>query len=694
MASSPPVERDVYWASLDGDELAAELYDRTRRFYQRLPNTYFYQRAVAGWAQVNGLPNGANPFDVSQLGQGGENGQLAFASANHTSNIATNLLNITTQNRVGWKAVATNSDESSIASQEFCEAVLNYTLNHEGLETVFTRAAAGAIQCGFVWCGSEWDARYGKVYDVDPVTKTPLYEGKPVFSTSMAWDVAFDTDLRNPDDHQWLIRRGLVNRWDLIAKCAENDDDLKQEILGAQDETLGWLSERGGYSSGLGQKRGGPKSDLIPVWTFFHAPSPALPNGRWVQFLNGRTLLAPASPLPYDSLPLVPVMAGEMLDTAYGTSPIHQILALQAAQDQLIGAVLSNNLNLARQILCVAEGEDFSVSQLTEGLAVLAVSKDASGALTVPKAINLVQSSPETMNLIGTLTQAMESVSGVNAVSRGDPQVQAKLSGAAMALIDSMLLRYSSGLQASYARCVERIGNLYVQNLKKFARSPRLALIAGKAKGFTQKYFTGSDLESIDRVTVAAGNANTRSPAFRLQMAQDLLEKNLISPQEYLTVAETGQIESATETEDAIQAGIRAENELMREGEIPTALAYDPHPEHLKSHLSLLADPDARKNPKTVAAVLKHVEGHKLAWQQADPDLLPALGIPPAPQPPQPAAPAPAPSPEPAPAPGAPPPEAPSPVTTPPAVVGGPGMPNLPTNPATGQTYDPNAGGQ
>lgn len=60
---------DQYWASLEGEELADALFTRVREFYQRLPLTYFFDRAAWGWAQVNGLPRGANPFDVSELGQ-------------------------------------------------------------------------------------------------------------------------------------------------------------------------------------------------------------------------------------------------------------------------------------------------------------------------------------------------------------------------------------------------------------------------------------------------------------------------------------------------------------------------------------------------------------------------------------------------------------------------------------------------
>lgn len=434
----------------------------------------------------------------------------------------------------------------------------------------------GAIQCGQVWVGAEWDPRAGKQLDPDPVTGAPRYEGGPLFSMSMPWDIVCDMNNRSADDHRWLIRRQLMNRWDLIATYAPNWEtdrdqaDIRNEILGAGDDAWAWMTERNQYNTTVGQTRFGKSPDTVAVYTFFHAKTPALPQGRWALFLNGRTLLAPPSPLPYKELPLVPVMAGEWLDTCFGVSPIHLILAMQSIVDQLLSAIATNNLNLARQIIVMDKDEkDFDVSQMTEGMSVFFVGKDAAGNLAVPQALNLVRSSPETLQLIEMLEQGMNTLTGVNSVSRGEGAEGTKLSGAAMALIDAMTLRVSSPLQASYTRCVEKIGNLYLSNLKMYAESPRLALIAGKSRKYAAQEFKSTDFESIDRVVVSAGNANTRSPAFRLQMAQDFLQRGLITPQQYMEIAETGQLDSAEETEDAFAAGIRAENEQLRDRKSP-----------------------------------------------------------------------------------------------------------------------------
>jgi hypothetical protein len=64
----------------------------------------------------------------------------------------------------------------------------------------------------------------------------------------------------------------------------------------------------------------------------------------------------------------------------------------------------------------------------------------------------------------------------------------------------------------------------------------------------------------------------------------------------------------------------------MREGRPVVVTAIDAHVEHIKGHRCVLSDPDARRDPNTISAVLAHIQEHITALRETDPALLNVLG--------------------------------------------------------------------
>ncbi len=73
--------------------------------------------------------------------------------------------------------------------------------------------------------------------------------------------------------------------------------------------------------------------------------------------------------------------------------------------------------------------------------------------------------SQETRDFIAMLEKTMETISGVNAVARGNPDPNLR-SGNALALIQSMTLQFMSGLQQSYVAMIEDVGTGIIDILK------------------------------------------------------------------------------------------------------------------------------------------------------------------------------------------------------------------------------------
>jgi hypothetical protein len=621
--------QDVYWANESGLELAKMVFERVRHFYQTLPGTLAYKRWAKGWAAYCGLPSESNPFDVSELGFSGQEGELVNVRTDDIGSLGRHMVQMVTQSRPALDPVATNSDYSSIAQTRAATGILEYMVQHDGLENRFSTTTQWAVACGQGWISAEWDSSWGDVYMVDPETQTPLHEGKFVSNVYAPWDVAVDLH-RTDTHHQWVVTKTLTNKWDLVAQYPAQ----AEEILAIKSQMQEWLSMTTERST-----TGTVHNDFIPVFTLFHDKTAACPQGRWAVVLDDNLLLA-EGPLPYDMLPLVQHRSGEILNTAHGDSPLLHGLNIQEALDKIMSAVVTNNVNLSTQLVAIPKGAEWSRSEITEGMSAIEVEVGPDGQMLLPKAVQLVNSAPETYRLAEQLVGTLGRITGINSVVSGaDPALQKSLSGSALLLLEQQTYRYINGCQVSYTQMLEQIGTRLVQILKRYARSPKLIRIAGKASSYMLKEFTGKDFEGFDRVQVQQGNPGMRTPAFRLQLAQDLLAKGLVtSPDQYLEVLATGNLESMTEGRTTSLFNIRRENEMLARGEPCRVIATDPHVAHILEHRSVLDNPEARGDDPNAAVVQKvtldHISEHIDALRYTDPDLLRVLGQTPLPPPP------------------------------------------------------------
>ena len=173
-----------------------------------------------------------------------------------------------------------------------------------------------------------------------------------------------------------------------------------------------------------------------------------------------------------------------------------------------------------------------------------------------------------------------------------------------------------------------------------------------------------------------------------MQLAQDLISNGMItSPRQYLTVVETGNLDALTGPDEDINLLILEENELLSEGKPVQAVVTENHADHIKSHMSVIASPQAKEDPNLVGSVLAHIQEHLDQWQDAsinNPAILLATGQQPLPQMPMPGM---------TPPPGGPggPPQGPGGAPPPSGPPGSPleaeqpKEPRMPTNPATGE---------
>ncbi len=572
----------TYFAALPTDQVAAALMDKVTDYYHQLMINRHMGKIKKSYRMYYGLGESS----TTEVREGGEEGELLEIRINHLRSILNHILVLTTQNRPALKATAVNSDYASQAEAKLGDSLLDYYFKTKNLEQVLKDATELALITGKGYVTMRWNTDEGQEYGVTD-TGAVIYDGDIDASSKSCLEVAHDI---YEDKTSWYVVRELRNKHDLAAKYPE----LADQILGlsGRDEDMNYQFNHYRLD----------EDDIIPHYTFYHRKTPAVPSGRIVEFLGGDIVLVDG-PLPYREPPVYPIYPAKIRGTQLGYTPAFDLLAINDAINELHSAALTNQSTFAVSNIWVGQSSNISTSQLAGGLNL--IESD-----TKPEVINLTQTPPEVFRYIEMLQGQMEVLSGINDVIRGNPQASLE-SGSALALVAAQALAYNSGLQASYGDLLRLVGDSAIHLLQDYASTPKVATIVGIANKSMLKKFTGEDLKKIDRVVVEEVSAVSKTTAGRMDLAQNLLNSGLFTrPEEYLTLIETGTIEPLMQSRNMETMLIRQENEVLREGGQIVAILTDKHPDHVRGHKEILADPEVRKNPALVEATLMHIQEH------------------------------------------------------------------------------------
>lgn len=603
-------DTEVYFAAKEAKDAASILMGKSKSFFSVLETNFYLEKLARMWRAYHGC------FDVSvggghQISFTGEQEELASLHINHFRNLAQHIYVMITAQRPIMEARAINSDYKSIAQTYLANSILEYYMREKHLESALKTAVEMAVVLGAGFIKMEWNATAGDVYDIDE-NGIEIKEGEIEFTNLSPFDVVFDGS-KESHKHDWYNVRDFKNRFDLMAKYPE----YAEKIKGIPSK-----SDAGVYRMAL---LANDVTDDIPVYEFFHKRTEAMPQGRYMLYLDSDIVLLD-TPLPYRIMPIFRVSAGEILGTPYGYSPMFDVFPIQQGIDSMYSTLFTNNTAFGVQNVFVPRGADISIDSIHGGMNIIEGNAK-------PEPIQLTASSPETFKLLELLIQAGEMLSGVNSVARGQPEASLK-SGAALALVQSMALQFVSGLQQSYVKLIEDTGSGVIQILKDYANTPKVVALVGKNNKMLLKEFTGDDLHSINRVVVDVGNALSRTVAGRVQMAEQMLQMGLIKdPTQYFQVINTGRIETMFEGDVSQQLLVRQENEWLSEGKNPIVSPFDIHAFHIQEHRAVLDNPDIRNDPVMVKTVHDHIQGHIDALTNTDPRILQLTGQQPIPPP-------------------------------------------------------------
>lgn len=599
---------EKYFAAKDSEDTARIVLSKADKWFHNLDINGYLDKIKEAWAAYYGAY-------YSDIGAGngitfsGEQGELANLPVNHYRNICEHIHVMVTSSRPAMQARATNTDYKSLVQTKLANGLLDYYLREKKLEDYFSRAAEEAIVLGSGYLKMEWNATSGEVYDYNEELETPIYEGDVSITNLSIFDVVFDSTKEDPSQNDWVLCRSFKNRFDLAAKFP----DQAESILKMQTKSD---MERYNFNGSFYDE-----TDDIAIYEFYHKRTEAMPEGRYMLFCDHDVVLMDV-PMPYRDLPVYRISPYDILGTPYGYTNTFGLLPIQDAINSLHSAILTNQNAFAVQNVLSPRGSDVQVSQINSGMNFIEYNAQAGK----PEALNLLSTSPETYNYISMLEKSMETLSGISSVTRGNPESSLE-SGTALALVQSMSLQFISGLQHSYVRLIEDVGTGLINMLKDFAAVPRLAMIVGESNRTYMKEFSGDDLSSVNRVMVDLGNPLANTTAGRVQMAEQMLQMNLIkTPEQYISVMNTGNLDTMTDGVDRQLMLTRSENEKLVDGELPSAVFTEPHSLHIREHRDVLSDPDLKNDPDLVSRVQAHIQQHIELLRTTDPATLQMLG--------------------------------------------------------------------
>lgn len=585
------MDHKEYFANLEGSEFVGELQNRItafvssrrhleerwRRNYNFLYNNYFKKQDL-----------------ISTITYGGEQGEVTQIPVNHFRNIQQHLVNMITSQPPSFNCRATNTDASSIAQAKLGNNLLEYYLKEKALSKVLVKSVERALAFDADYIMTCWDVSGGEEFAVD-VNERPVREGDLSYINISSWDMVFDTTKTNFNDNDWLIIRTFKSKWDLISQYPEYAD----KIINVKN-----VNYRSNPRPMLNYNTA--DVDDIEVFVFLHKKTASKPNGRYAEFCGDDIILVDTD-LPYRTIPVRQITAGDDLASQFGYSPLNDIAPIQEMINMEWSVVATNHENFGVQNVVCAKDSGVRTRSLIGGLNLIEFDASAGPA---PAPLNLVQTPAEIFNTIALLERTMETLSGVNGVVRGNPESSLK-SGTSLALVQNQALAFMNHLQSSYKTLIEDVGTDSINILRDFATSPRIVSICGKFNQASMQEFNGDDLQLINRVQVEMGNALSKTTAGRVELANNLLQNGLIkTPEEYLQVVETGNIEIMTEHTTSELQLIRNENDDLIEGRGARALVTDDHRLHILEHKTILASPKMRADEQLAGLVLSHMQEH------------------------------------------------------------------------------------
>jgi hypothetical protein len=596
--------KNPYFALAPTSDIAHEIQSKWTDHERWLSESGYGYMVQKYFDQFYGLKDGGLDVDISS------DGTEAHISVNHFKSLIQRTHSITTQSKLQYQPRSRNSDAESQMQSDLARGLLEYYGDEKNMNGVVSDMVELGLLALDAIVFAPWDEHQGELIRTGPNLEE-IRTGDQAFHVLTRFNVAMHPTL---DKTPYYIVKLQQNKYDLAAIYKDKAD----YILSLSEESP-QLSNSYLQTPFNTLSRESPE-DVVSVYYLLHDRTPALPKGR-LTVIAGSEVLKDAA-LPYKTLPVVRFQPGKMHTTTSGDSNAKLLYAPQKAIDYIYSSNLSNNLHYNKQSIWSKTA--IQIEKLSEGFNNVISPEE-------PKALQLTQSSAESYKLLQGFEGIMQTLSGINSTTRGNPEASLK-SGTSLALMLSISVMSTDSVQKNYVQAASDLATIVIHNLQQFASEPRIAYIGGASKGAFAKSFKNTDIAAIDRISIDVGNPLLSNMGGRYELVQQWMQFGVLrDPAKLVEFLRTGQIDSITEDDFKNSVLIRLENEQLRKGSNPPVMITDNHDKHIMEHAQLSNDPVIRANPKIMEALTAHMQEHIKQRKEMDPDMAAILGLQPLP---------------------------------------------------------------
>jgi hypothetical protein len=708
-----PPESELYWAAREAKAVVEELHKKERAFFEFVESRGFMGAWIAAYCQHFGLdPNDLSTWATQSVGFGGDNDELVMFRVNESRSFTDQLVTMAIGTRPAFQTYATNTNYDSLGQTEIADRIVDYVYRARFGERKERHTVERGVLLGLSYTWIRWDKDAGEMLPpepvIDPATQAPIpvmrtlpdgsqqpamdpktgrarvqmrpsmkRTGNIAIKVLNPWDVFCEPRVEDPDDHLWRVAKERRSKWEMASLFPE----MREEILGQKE------NDQYSFESlfcGDGYSMSAPDNDEITVRHFYHLPSPALQlapkpkldpmTGAPALDADGKPVLEDARPSPgryicyvgevpvldrsldYGVIPLIDFLPKQYLGTALGYSNVWDGLSVNQMIDQVISDVATNMTMFARQVVILDEQSGITPIDIANGARIIKKKSQTED----PKAIQFAAIPGASLPFLEHLQKKLQSIYGLNAVTRGDPDKNIT-SGTMAALFHSIAIEVNSGLQAAVDWHRERVANLMLDILKVSAEHPMIAAIAGHDERDYLRSFSKGDVAGIRGVRVRTANPMMRTTAGRRDIAEMLLKVPgaITDPAQLTEAIVSGQITPLYGGPRKLRMRISMEDEMLqgKSGEAPPAVEQkqeppmpplpngmtppqprpytcatgvpvsqlDDHEKHILEHSALLASERALTDQAFAAAVHAHIDEHWYVWEQTPPERCIAL---------------------------------------------------------------------
>ena len=530
----------------------------------------------------------------SSLGSDGDVGEFVKVAINEARTVGKQYISLITRQKLYWEAITDVDSASPIQDMRLAKGIANAVTEKQNLQNKMYNMVEKTYIYGASFISAIWQTDKGYPYAMDE-NNNIQYSGDVTIDMHDISDVIYDWSIESWDVTPWVAFRRMVNKYDIAAQHPDLADQIMTVCSARSDKRL---IPRFNMLSSF------DNPDIIYVWEFYSRPSPAMPQGRMIIYVNPAIILYD-DVNKYGTLPIEPLMFSKIQGTGLGYPELCTALPAQEILDGIVSTIASNARAFGSQSVLMPSGSDIDPTQIADGMLTIRYTplpQVQNGGK--PEILDLLKIPDSLFKFNEMMTEKVGDLSGLSNTIRGNPP-SGITSGNALATLTANASEFLTQAQAEYSMCVQKLMNHVINAYRLFATVQQTSKIIGTSSIGYVANWKGEDLKSIQLVKLRQSNSVLDSVAGRQQIADNLLQAQQINGAQYIQLQSGVPLESIFEDTMSEVLAIKTEIDAIIEGKQVAPLITDNHPLFIDAYQKLLYNPYVRVNSTLTQSVLQ-----------------------------------------------------------------------------------------